>query len=223
MSMSTIGSRLVYQNAKGVIERNGFSAKNAVLSQSYLRSEVGANTTATSFRFPIVVNDNFTTIFNTAVLLNLQDVFIVSRWRLGFAAPSSATATNFPVAYYPDKTIFSAANTQTSLYTAYNSFIQIVVNGKVVYPKLAANRSYAVPTTQAVANAYYATTGPALLGEAYGNTTGWSVCEPNLFLSGAKQTEVTIQLPSTLAAVETNQRFVLEFDGILAQNVTSVR
>lgn len=223
MSQSTIGSRLVYQNARQVIEKNGFSAKGAVLSQSYLRSEVTLNTSATSFRFPLVVNDNFTTISNTSVLLNLQDVFIVSRWRIGFASPSSATATNFPISFYPDKTIFSSANTQTSLWTAYNAYLQITVNGKVVYPKLAVDRSLSVPTTQAVANAYYATTGPALLGEQYGSSTSWSVTEPNLFLSGAKQTEIIMNLPSTLTAVETYQRVVLEFDGILAQNVTSVR
>ena len=222
MSQSTIGSRLVYQNAKGVIERNGFSARGAVLSQSYLRSEVILNTTATNFRFPIVINDNFTTITNTSVLLNLQDVFIVSRWRIGFAAPSSSTATNFPVCYYPDATVFTVANSATSLYTAYNGYIQVTVNGKVVYPKLSPKNSLAVPTTQGVANAYYST-GPALLGENYGNATGWQVTEPNLFLSGAKQTEVVIQLPSTLAAITTNQRIILEFDGILAQNTTSVR
>jgi len=222
MSQSTIGSRLVYQNAKSVIERNGFSARGAVLSQSYLRSEVILNTTATNFRFPIVINDNFTTITNTSILLNLQDVFIVSRWRIGFAVPSSSTATNFPVCFYPDKTVFSTASSDTGLYTAYNGFIQITVNGKVVYPKLSPQRSLAVPTTQGVANGYYST-GPALLGENYGNTTGWQVTEPNLFLSGAKQTEVVLQLPSTLAAITTNQRAVLEFDGILAQNTTSVR
>lgn len=222
-TQSQIGSRLVYQNAKGIIEKNGFSARNAVLSQSYLRCEVALNTTATSFRFPLVVNDNFATQFNTAVSLNLQDIFIVSRWRIGFASPSSATATNFPVAYYPDKTIFSSANTQTSLWTAYNSTLQITVNGKVVYPKLAVNRSLVVPITQGVANAYYATTGPALLGSVYGSNDGWTVCEPNLFLSGAKQTEILLQMPSTLTATETYERAVLEFDGILGQNVTSVR
>lgn len=223
MAQSQIGNRLVFQNAKAIIEKNGFNASRAVLSQSYLRLEVALNTTATQFRFPLVVNDNFSTIFNTAVNLNLQDVFVVSRMRLAFAKPSSSTATNFPLATYGDPTIFSAANTASSLNTWYNGYLQITVNNSVIVPKWRLSSHYCAPTTQAQTAPYYSANTVPFVQEQYGNTSGWCVVEPNLLLSGAKQTDWTVTLPSTMTAVETNSRAIFEIDGLLAQNVTSVR
>ena len=47
------GARLVFENAKNLVNNAGFSAGSAVLSQSYLRSEVAMSTSTTSYQIPI--------------------------------------------------------------------------------------------------------------------------------------------------------------------------
>jgi len=223
MAQSQIGSRLVYQNAKAIIKKNGFDPSFAVLSQSYLRLEVALNITATQFRFPLVVNDNFSTQFNTQVSLNLQDVFIVSRIRLAFAKPSSSTAVNFPMVTYDDATTFSTANCASSLLNWYNGQLQVTINNRVVMPKWNLSKHYCAPTTQPQTAPGYAANTQPIKAEQYGTSSGWAVVEPNLLLSGAKQTEVLAVLPGSMTAVETNSRAIIEIEGLLAQNVTSVR
>jgi hypothetical protein len=222
MAQSQIGSRLVYQNAKSIMAKNGFDSSSAVLSQSYLRLEVALNTTATQFRFPLVVNDNFSTQFNTQVSLNLQDVFVVSRMRLTFAKPSSSTAANFPLNTYPDASIFSTANTAASLYNWYNGYLQVTVNNRVIMPKWRLSSHITVPTQQP-SIAYYAANPSSFIAEQSGDNSGWVVVEPNLLLSGGKQTDFTVTIPSSMTAVESNSRAIFELDGLLAQNTTSVR
>jgi len=222
MAQSQIGSRLVYQNAKSIMAKNGFDSSTAVLSQSYLRLEVALNITATQFRFPLVVNDNFSTQFNTQVSLNLQDVFVVSRMRLSFAKPSSSTAANFPLSTYPDASIFSTSNTAASLYNWYNGYLQITVNNRVIMPKWRLSGHLNVPQQQP-SIAYYSANPSSFIAQQSGTESGWQVVEPNLLLSGGKQTDFTVTIPSSMTAVETNSRAIFELDGLLAQNTTSVR
>ena len=53
-----IGNRLVFENAKGLINQLGYDASHAVLTPSYLRSEVLLSTSAASYHVPVLVNDN---------------------------------------------------------------------------------------------------------------------------------------------------------------------
>ena len=73
------GARLVFDNAKNLVNNAGFSAGQAVLSQSYIRSEVAMSTSTTSYQIPILVNSTgANTNFATNNLLQLQDAFVVS-------------------------------------------------------------------------------------------------------------------------------------------------
>ena len=76
---SQMGSRLVFENAKTLINQLGYNTDHAVLTQSYLRGEVLLNTTNASYQVPLLVN-TATNVNNTirTRLLNLQDLFIVS-------------------------------------------------------------------------------------------------------------------------------------------------
>ena len=47
---SQIGSRLVFENAKNFIQSQGFDVSQAVLTQSYVRSEVALSTSVTNYR-----------------------------------------------------------------------------------------------------------------------------------------------------------------------------
>lgn len=215
MPATTIGTRLSFDRAKAAIQDAGFSMNRAVLSQSYIRSEVILSTTATRYRFPLLVNDNFSTVTNTSNLLNLQDAFYVSHAALFFAKPTSATDTTFQLVTYPNSIIFSGANTASSLYTWYNGYLSLTVNNRVIWPNVDNYRFYDVPQTQDASAA-------AVIDQQKGSDSALYPIEPGVVLVGSKQNILEAILPASMAAVETNSRAVLYLAGHLAQNVTSV-
>jgi len=215
---------MAYDKAKEAINNAGFSAGQAVLSQGYLRTEVALSTTKTSYQFPILVNDNINgTSFNTSNLLNLQDAFYVSSFGLFFCKPSSSTDTTFQLVTYPNASIFNTANTASSLYTWYNSSLQLVVNNRQIIPSYDLYRHYSVPQQQTTANADYTTSGIAYKDQQDGGMSGFYPVEPGWVLVGSKNNTLTVNLPQAMTAVETNSRAILVFRGHLAQNVTPVR
>jgi hypothetical protein len=221
---STVGSRLAFEKAKRGIKQAGFTLSQAVLSQSYLRSELALSTTKTLYQFPILVNDNSQgTNFNTTNLLQLQDAFYVSHIGLFFAKPSSSTDTTFQLVTYPNASIFSSSNTASSLYSFYNGSISVTVNNRQIIPSVDCYRFYQVPQQQQVANAFYTSSAISFKDQQDGSSSALYPIEPGVVFSGSKQNIVQIQIPAALAAVETNSRVVLYFSGHLAQNVTSVR
>lgn len=223
---STVGSRLAFEKAKEGIQRAGFSLGQAVLSQSYLRLEVSLSTSITNYQFPVLVNDvsaSATAATNLEQRLNLQDAFYVSQIGLFFGVPSSSTATNFQLCTYPNTTVFSGANTATSLFNWYNSSLSLTVNNRQIVPAYDLYRHYSVPQTQTAANAMYSTSGISLRDQQDGGTSGFYPIEPGWVLVGSKQNTLQVQLASAMAAVETNSRAILILRGHLAQNVTPVR
>ena len=80
----------------------GFSAGQAVLSQSYIRSEVAMSTSTTSYQIPILVNSVGGSNFATNNLLNLQDAFVVSSIGVFLSIPAASTTTAFPLYTYPN-------------------------------------------------------------------------------------------------------------------------
>lgn len=222
--MDTLGSRMAYDKAKEAINNAGFSAGQAVLSQGFIRTEVALSTTKTSYQFPILVNDNINgSSFNTSNLLNLQDAFYVSSIGLFFAKPASSTATNFQLVTYPNASIFTTANTASSLYTWYNSSLQLVVNNRQIIPSYDLYRHYSVPQMQTTTNADYATSNINYKDQQSGADSGFYPVEPGWVLVGSKNNTLTVNLPQAMAAVETDSRVVIIFRGHLAQNVTPVR
>ncbi|NDG19567.1 MAG: hypothetical protein EB117_15020 [Betaproteobacteria bacterium] len=204
-----------FDKAKEAIQSAGFSLNRAVLSQSYIRSEVLLSTTATRYRFPLLVNDNFSTVTNTSNLLNLQDAFYISHAALFFAKPSSSTDTTFQLVTYPNSIIFSTANTAASLYTWYNAYFTLTVNNRVIWPQLDAYRFYDVPQTQDGSAA-------AVIDQQKGSDSALYPIEPGVVLVGSKQNVLECILPATMTAVESNSRAILYLAGHLAQNVTPV-
>ena len=218
--MSQLGSRLVYQNAKALVERAGFSVNTAVLSQSYIRSEVAASTSTANYRFPILVNDNFSTTFNTmnGTLLALQDAFIISEVGLFVAKPASATDTNFPLFTYLNPVVFPTG----TLYTLWNGFLSISINNRQILSAWQLKSHYNAPITQQQTAPFYsANTVP--FRDQQDDSSGYAVMEPNVTLVGSKQNEVTINLPSAISTLDSGTRIVLILKGIRAQNVTPVR
>jgi len=221
---SQIGTRLAFEKAKKGIEAAGFSLNRAVLSQSYLRSELALSTSKTQYQFPILINDSSQgSITNTSFLLNLQDAFYISAIGIFFAKPSSSTDTTFQLVTYPNASIFSTSNTATSLYSFYNGNMQMTINNRQVVSGIDIYRFYQVPQMQQTANADYTSSAISYKDQQDGSQSAIYPIEPGIVLSGSKQNVITINLPAALAAVESNSRVVLYMTGHLAQNVTSVR
>jgi hypothetical protein len=221
---STIGSRMAYEKAKEAINRAGFSVAQAVLSQSFLRLEVALSTTKTLYQFPVLTNDNTNgSAFNTENRLNLQDAFYVSSMGLFFAKPSSSTDTTFQLVTYPNASIFSTANTATSLFSWYNGIASLTVNNRQIVPSYDMYRHYSVPQQQTTANADYTTSAINYKDQQDGGMSAFYPIEPGWVLVGSKQNVLQVTLPAALTAVETNSRAILILRGHLGQNITPVR
>jgi hypothetical protein len=213
---STLGSRLSFQNAQKAMLRAGKSTAGAVLSQSYLRLEVALATGVTQYKFDVLVNENASgsANFPTVNKLNLQDSFYVSQLGFFVAAPSAVGNTEFPLLTYPNTTIFSTVGAANALYTLYNGYMSMTINQRVVVPFWNLNRHMVINQTQQTAT---------LRDQVNLGQDGFYPMEPNVVISGDKKNDLTVTLPTGLAAVQaTGARLVCVMNGILAQNVTSV-
>jgi hypothetical protein len=220
---SALGSRMAYDKAKEAINRAGFSGGQAVLSQGFLRLEVALSTTKTLYQFSILQNDTTNTATNTEVRLQLQDAFYVSGMGLYFAKPSSSTDTSFQLCTYPNASIFSTANTASSLYNWYNSSLSLTCNNRQIVPNYPLYAHYDVPQQQTTANADYTTSAINYKDQQKGTFSAVAPIEPGWVLVGSKNNVLQVTLPQSMTAVETNSRAVIIFYGHLAQNVTPVR
>jgi hypothetical protein len=215
------GARLVFDNAKNLVNNAGFSAGQAVLSQSYIRSEVAMSTSTTSYQIPILVNSTgANTNFATNNLLQLQDAFVVSSIGIFVSIPASSSTTAFRLYTYPNVTAFSTSGAATALYNLYNGKMSVVVNNRQIVPSWDIYRHLYVPQTQQLA-ASTATTQD----ENDATEFGYYPVEPNIVLVGSKNNVISLELPGAISVLEagTAPRIVVIMRGILAQNVTPVR
>jgi len=223
---STVGTRLAFEKAKEAVNRAGYSLNQAVLSQSYLRLEVSLSTSITNYEFPVLVNgtsSSSTSATNTEKRLQLQDAFVCSSLFIGFAFPSSTTASNFQLVTYPNASIFTSSNTATSLFNWYNSTLSLTVNGREIVPAYDVYRHYSVPQQQTTANADYTSSAINYKDQQSGADSGFYPIEPGWVMVGSKQNTLQVQLATAMQAVESNSRAVIIMRGHLAQNVTPVR
>lgn len=216
MSFSTqIGSRLVFENSRTLIEQLGYDASHAVLTPSFLRSEVALSTTAASYHVPVLVNDNQNG--NPTVReqrLALQDLFIVSQIQIYLVKGSSSDGAA-PFYTYPNATAFPSG--ATSLFNLYNGYLNIQVNNQNVLPKWSVQQHYSVPQTQQYNG------GSIFYDQLSGESDANVVCEPNFVLNGASNINAQIILPAAPSALDANTYVAVRWVGILAQNCTSVK
>ena len=219
--MTQHGARLVFDNAKSLVNNAGFSVGQAVLSQSYLRSEVAMSTSTTSYQIPILVNSvGAGTNFSTNNLLNLQDGFVVSSIGVFVAIPAASTTTAFPLYTYPNATAFSTSGAATALYNLYGGKLSVVVNNRQIVPSWDLYRHLYVPQTQQGAASTAST-----IDENDATEFGYYPVEPNIVLVGSKNNVISLELPGAISTLQAGvaPRIVVIMRGILAQNVTPVR
>lgn len=222
--MTQHGARLVFENAKALVQNAGFNVNQAVLSQSYLRSEVAMSTSTTQYTVPILVNSagqGGAVSYPTNNLLQLQDAFVVSELGIFVAAPTTATTTAFPYYTYPNAQVFSTSGAAAALYNLYNGSMSITVNNRQIMPSYDLYRHLNVPQTQEATS----TGTNTALDQNDGSSFGYYPIEPNVVLVGSKNNQVTLNLPAAIGTLQagTAPRIIVIFRGILAQNVTPVR
>jgi len=226
MIFSQQGARQVFDNARNVVSAAGLNASQAVLSQSYLRSEALVSTTVTNYHMPILVNDNqngANTSFNTSQLLALQDAFVVSGIFIGFGNPSSNTDATFTPRTYPSAINCGTQAAATAMQTLYNGQLQLSVNNRQILTAFPITNCYYVPQTQGLTT--QAATSPFhAIDQNDGFASATVPIEPNIVLIGSKNNVLTIQLPAAISSAPSAfARLIVIFTGILMQNVTPVR
>lgn len=239
-STNNISARAAFENAKKMFY-NAFRDKfapgamgdsecarfvnNLKLSQSEIRTEVQLTTTANNFTFGLTTQQSSTgqtAPFNTEQRLNLQDSLCVSEYGLFVAKPTSATDTTYVLNTYGNASIFSTANVAAAINGTLfaNGQFKMTCNNDVLIPSRGLFNHYYVGQTQNGVGVTAQTVFP--IDQKRGAEDGFITSEPNLVLVGSKNYIPQIVLPAALAAVETYQRAVLVFRGILAQNSTVV-
>jgi hypothetical protein len=186
------------------------------LTQSRLRLEQPLVTTSTLYNFPVLVNiQNQAQAFNTEVRLNLQDSFIPTHVGIYVAAPSGSTDATFKLLTYLNPFIFTNAAAMGSLY---NGSMKIMVNNIQYINNWPVMWHWTSPETQQTAAAGAGSPVDQYDGDEY----SLKPMQPYLLLIGSQNIQINITVPVAPTAVDANSRFVLVFDGILAQNSTSV-
>lgn len=219
-----MGQRLVFENSRMLINQLGYDTSHAVLTPSYLRSEVLLSTSSASYHVPVLVNDNTNgTPTVREQRLSLQDLFIVSAIQITLVsgASTSAVAKSYT---YPNLTAFSTGAAQ--LYSLYNGYLNIQVNNQNVLPKWSVLQHLDIPQTQQNTNFNSATaTSPAQysIDQVSFDQYATQVCEPNIVLNGASNIQASLVLPGAPSTLDANTYVCVNWYGILAQNCTSVK
>jgi hypothetical protein len=219
---SQVGARMVLENAKDALRKAGYTdaaIAKAVLSQGFLRLEQPLTTTSTAFNFPVLVNatNSGNAVRPTEKRLALQDAFFCSEIGVYIAKAASAADVSFSLTTYPNSVTFATGGAAPAPLNAfYNGQLQIAVNNEVIVPGMDIMRFKRVPQTQLTA----ATNSPIDEFDGANDLSNQFALEPNVVMIGQKNSQIVINLPGNISAVDANTYAVVIFRGVLAQNVT---
>lgn len=253
--------RLTYQVAQQLCVTNGLDPKAANPAYGFLRLESVIVDGQTQFSFPVLQNQVYNG-FNqnpTEQRLALQDNFVVGSkfygiyfWNTITKKPVSGlisgfTPFNSPAAYAwgnrnqnqnDSEVLTTMGGLQNEFWNS--SWMKYTMDYNVIIPRWDCLQHYYIPRTQAYFNG--ATLDPATqtsfpwtLPNAEGLSDGFVPMEPNIVLSGGKNTEITMFTPfamsfsdmgwaaTALVAGTVQARLVCIYRGILLQNTTNVK
>lgn len=221
-STSNMSLRLVYENAKNLVQQLGYDTSAAVVTQSFLRSEVLLATTTANYNVPITINDTRNgapTVREQR--LNLQDLFVCSSIGI-FYTVGASSASNTGCFTYNDARTLTTTTSATDILSVFNGKLSIVANNQQILPAWDVLKHYFAPQTQLGILPF---TGATVLPINQLNASedfNYPV-EPNIVLNGAANYQATITLPVAPAAVTANTYIVVKWNGLLLQNCTSVK
>jgi hypothetical protein len=215
-----MGQRMVFENAKALVRGLGYSVDQAVLTQSYLRSEVALSTSIANYHLPVLVNDTQ----NGAVRvnekrLNLQDIFVTSEIAV-LIGVGTGTSTKAQLYTYPNSTIFTSTS-DDDLWSIYNGSLNLTINNSQVLPAWDVYRHYFVPQTQGGVGITAQTIFPVDQNDASDNA--FYPVEPGIVFNGAANINFQLTANGAPATITTNSFIAVIQRGILLQNVTTVK
>jgi hypothetical protein len=215
-----MGARMTFESAKALIQNLGYTTEQAVLTQSYLRSEVALSTSVANYHLPILVNDtqNGASRVNEK-RLNLQDIFITTEIGV-FIGVGTSTSTKAQLYSYPDGVKFTAA-TDDDLWSIYNGYLNLSVNNQNVLPAWDVLRHYYAPQTQGGVGVTAQTIFPVNQID-FSEQTYYPV-EPNIVLNGAANLNFQLTANGAPATILADSFICVIQHGILCQNVTTVK
>lgn len=215
-----MGARMTFESAKALIQNLGYTTEQAVLTQSYLRSEVALSTSVANYHLPILINDtqNGASRVNEK-RLNLQDIFITTEIGM-FIGVGASTSTKAQLYSYPDGVKFTAA-TDDDLWSIYNGYLNLSVNNQNVLPAWDVLRHYYAPQTQAGVGVTAQTIFPVNQID-FSEQTYYPV-EPNIVLNGAANLNFQLTANGAPATILADSFICVIQHGILCQNVTTVK
>lgn len=217
---SQMGQRMIFENAKSLVRGLGYGVEQAVLTQSYLRSEVALATSSANYHIPVLVNDTQNgSVRVNEKRLNLQDIFVASEIAvlIGVGAATSTTAALYT---YPNQTIFTST-TDTDLLSIYNGSLNLTINNQQVLPAWDVYRHYYVPQTQGGFGITSQTTFP--VDQNDGSCYGFYPVEPGIVMNGAANINFQLTANGAPASILANSFIAVIQRGILLQNVTTVK
>jgi len=188
------------------------------LTQSRLRLEQPILTTSTSYNFPIMVNiQNQGAAYPSEVRLNMQDTFVPTALGIYVAKPASATDAAFSLCSYLNPFVFTTGS--AAMGTIYNGNLKLLINNTQYINNWPVMWHKRVPQTQST----QAAGADSPLDQFDGSSYSLIPMQPFVLLGGAQNLQLSITLPVAPATVDANSRLVIVFDGVLAQNSTSVQ
>lgn len=217
---SQMGQRMIFENAKSLVRSLGYGVEQAVLTQSYLRSEVALSTSVANYHIPVLVNDTQNgSVRVNEKRLNLQDIFVASEIAvlIGVGAGTTTTAALFT---YNNGVIFTSA-TDTDLLAIYNGSLNLTINNQQVLPAWDVYRHYYVPQTQGGVGITAQTVFP--VDQNDGSANGFYPVEPGIVMNGAANINFQLTANGAPATILANSFIAVIQRGILLQNVTTVK
>jgi hypothetical protein len=217
---SQMGQRMIFENAKSLVRSLGYGVDQAVLTQSYIRSEVALSTSVANYHIPVLVNDRQNgSVRVNEKRLNLQDIFVASEIAVLIGVGSS-TSTTAALYTYPNGVIFTSA-TDTDLLSIYNGSLNLTINNQQVLPAWDVYRHYYVPQTQGGVGITAQTVLPVDQNDASAN--GFYPVEPGIVMNGAANINFQLTANGAPATILSNSFICVIQRGILLQNVTTVK
>jgi len=217
---SQMGQRMIFENAKSLVRGLGYSVDQAVLTQSYLRSEVALSTSVANYHLPVLVNDTQNgSVRVNEKRLNLQDIFVTSEISV-LIGVGTGTSTKAILYTYPNSTIFTTT-TAADLWSLYNGYLNLTVNNAQVLPAWDVYRHYFVPQTQGGVGITAQTVFPIDQNDASDNS--FYPVEPGIVMNGAANINFQLTANGAPATILANSFIAVIQRGILLQNVTTVK
>jgi hypothetical protein len=222
---SQVGNRLVFENAADMIRAAGYEPARAILTQSFIRSEVLMSTSTSQYNLPVIVTQNQgANQFNTERRLQLTDVFVVSSIQVQAAKPASSTDAAYGLYNYGNTTIFSTSTCAAAINGVYaNGFLSMLIDNNQMLPAWDLDQHFRTPITQQASVIYYSAATPIPVQDSRdGAADGVVACEPNFVLAGNFNIQFSLNTIAGMSAVETNSRWIVRTRGILAQNTSKI-